>query len=72
MFPPRSEKLDFLAFSPARASGGRFRGPLAIVWPVDDGCYLVLGEPIAPVEKGLINERTDNEQSDDQGRSRSA
>ena len=70
MFPPKTEKPDFLGFHPARASGERFRGPLALVWPVGEGCYLVPGEPIAPGEKGLIDERTDYESSDDQGRQR--
>ncbi|MEE9128761.1 MAG: VOC family protein [Phycisphaerales bacterium] len=31
------------------------------------GCYLVPGKPIVPVEKGLINQRTDYQSSDDQG-----
>lgn len=65
MFPPKTEKPDFLGFSPARASGERFRGPLALVWPVGEGCYLVPGEPIAPGEKGLMKERTDEESGDE-------
>ncbi len=67
MFPLKSENPSFLGFQPARASGGRFRRPLAIGWPVNEGCYVVPGEPIAPVEEGLINELTDDESSDDQG-----
>ncbi len=61
MFPSKSEKPESLGFHPTRASGGRFCQPLAVLWSVGEGCYLVKGKPIAPVEKRLINKRTDYE-----------
>ena len=65
MFPAKSENPKVLGFRPTGASEGRFRGPRAEVRLMGEGCYIVPGEPLAPVEKGLVNERTDYGSSHD-------